>query len=75
MSNSNKIMEQLIEAQSNLAQGKEIDPKTKYVKKSDVLAIVDKIIAQSNNFLSAYQVRSVEARAMINGVRNEIEKL
>lgn len=67
--------EQLFEAESQITKGKELDPKTKFVKKQDVLDLIDRTIKQSANILSSYQVRSVEARAMLNGIRDSIERL
>ena len=56
---------------------KEIKAKesAKKVNKDDVIAIIDKVIAQSTKLLAGFTVRSAEARAMLNGIRDEVSKL
>ena len=46
-----------------------------HIKKDDVIAIIDKVIAQSTRLLAGFTVRSAEARAMLNGIRDEVSKL
>lgn len=47
----------------------------KKVNKYDVIAIIDKVIAQSTRLLAGFTVRSAEARAMLNGIKDEVSKL
>ena len=46
-----------------------------HIKKDDVIAIIDKVIAQSAKLLNGFTVRSAEARAMLNGIKDEVSKL
>lgn len=46
-----------------------------HIKKDDVLEIIDRVIAQSTRLLAGFTVRSAEARAMLNGIRDEVSKL
>lgn len=46
-----------------------------HIKKDDVIAIIDKVMAQSTRLLAGFTVRSAEARAMLNGIRDEVSKL
>ena len=47
----------------------------KTIGKDEAIAVVDKVIAQSSRLLSSGTIRSAEARAMLNGVKDEIDKL
>lgn len=76
ISNSNsKKKQELLEAETKLVQGQERDPKAKFVKQTDVLKIIDRVIAQSSALLSSPTIRSAEARAMLNGVKDAVSKL
>ena len=67
--------EELLEKQTEKFVGQERDPRTKFIKKDDVIAIIDKVIKNSANLLSYATIRSAEARAMLNGVKDAISKL
>lgn len=46
-----------------------------HIKKDDVIAIIDKVMAQSTRLLAGFTVRSAEVRAMLNGIKDEVSKL
>lgn len=54
---------------------KQAETKGNYISKADVIEIVDRIIYKSSRLLSTPTIRSAEARAMLNSVRTEVEKL
>lgn len=53
----------------------QVKPQKDTISKQDVLDIIDKIIAQSARILAYPTIRSIEARAMLNGVKDEVQKL
>lgn len=67
--------EELLEEQTKKIVGQERDPRTKFIKKDDVIAIIDRVIKNSANLLSYATIRSAEARAMLNGIKDAISKL
>ena len=62
-------------AVKKVAENEECETKSTVVEKKDVIAIVDKVLAQSTRLLANFTVRSAEVRAMLNGIKDEVSKL